>query len=146
MIYGVILPDGRLTLEGFVFLPALQITGRVIFLVDTGASSTCLHPSDSVNLGIDLTQLDYTSSSRGVGGIADYSPQDAYLLFSSDEAGVWRRLDLQIAKPADHNQRLPSLLGRDILSQWTMLSAPGRGVLQFDSDNNPVSLQATQAL
>lgn len=143
MIYGVILPDGRLTLEGFVFLPALRITGRVIFLVDTGASSTCLHPSDSVNLGIDLTQLDYNSSSRGVGGLADYSPQGAYLLFRNDGAGTWHRLELQIAKPAEHNRRLPSLLGRDILNQWTMLCAPSRGILQFDSDNNPVSIQAT---
>ena len=146
MIYGTILPDGRLTLRGIVVLPALRIAGEVQFLVDTGASSTCLHPPASLGLGIDLTQLDYTTSSRGVGGFADYSPQDAYLLFRSDRVRVWRRLDLQIAKPAEHNRRLPSLLGRDILSQWTMLCAPSRGILQFDSDNNPVSLQATQAL
>ena len=50
-------------MQGFVFLPALGIAGAVLFLVDTGASSTCLHPSDSLSLGIDLTLLDYSNRS-----------------------------------------------------------------------------------
>ncbi len=53
---------------GLLSLPALELTGDVAFLVDTGADSTLLAPRDAANLGMDLAALPEGPSSTGVGG------------------------------------------------------------------------------
>ena len=123
--------DGVPFLFGLVLLPDLKNVGSVEFLVDTGASQSCLHPADARTLGIDLSSLAYTRRSQGVGGYAAYSPHNAYILFPGGKPEP-ENLELQIAEPNDLNLNLPSLLGRDIISRWRMLYAPSSGELRFD--------------
>ena len=134
MIRGVIEPDGSPRVFGFVRSPTLHAQGWVKFLVDTGAAGTCLHPSDAHKIGINLGQLEYSSTNQGVGGMARYAQQSAYIFFHDSEGG-WASytVDLQIAKLTPDNLEFPSLLGRDILSQLGMLYSPSRKVLSFDN-------------
>ena len=62
----------------------------------------------------DLTQISVPSI--GVGGISEIYVERAVIMFDeSEETGCVYRVDLDILKPQSHIQRLPSLLGRDIL-------------------------------
>ena len=44
MIRGGFEPAGWPFVEGFLTLPRFNVTRSVIFLVDTGAYATCIHP------------------------------------------------------------------------------------------------------
>lgn len=108
------------------------VSGNVEFLVDTGAHRTCLHPRDAIALGMDLTKLDYTEPSWGIGGAAHYSPQDAYVLFFHGDIQV-EKVEVLVAQPTNDNLGLPSLLGRDIINRWTMVYAPRSSQLRFEA-------------
>ena len=127
--------NGAPYVAGLVMLPHLGISGIVEFLVDTGASRTCLHPRDARALGIGLSGLSYTRDSQGIGGRASYSPHNAYILFFPNDKPVTQqeKLELLIAEPTDVNLGLPSLLGRDVINRWATLYAPRNGVLRFDA-------------
>ena len=108
------------------------VSGNVEFLVDTGAHRTCLHPRDAITLGIDLTKLEYTEPSTGIGGAAYYSPQNAYLLFFHGDLQV-EQVEVLVAQPTQANMGLPSLLGRDIINRWTMVYVPRSSQLRFEA-------------
>ena len=48
--------------------PRLLVDERVLFLLDTGADSTCLHPRDADPVGIPFSRLGNRVYSRGIGG------------------------------------------------------------------------------
>ena len=52
MIAGYFSGRGTPYVEARLYLPCLDIVGRVHFLVDTGATDTLLHPRDVSNLGL----------------------------------------------------------------------------------------------
>ena len=132
MIPGFIAADGSPWLVAYVVLPSLKAQGEVWFLVDTGADGTCLHPFDAGRLYVPLHTLEYSKSSGGIGGSALYAEDTAAVLFRDTRVGwLAYQVNLQIAQPTDHNGAIPSLLGRDILRHWAMLSVPRRGDLRF---------------
>jgi hypothetical protein len=106
-----------------VSLAFTRTTGAVEFLIDSGASRTVIHPSDAASLGVDLASLAPTPHSvgRGTGGVSSYREEPASLRFAS-ESGPTPALDVPIwiALPGSGGQLLPSLLGRDVLSFFTV--------------------------
>ena len=93
-------------------------------MIDTGADDTILRPSDVRRSGRasrwrppDSTSIRIASGIEGVGGGGYIIPVSARLFFRTDtgtdrlsqDARVW------VAQPTDANQRMPSLLGRDLL-------------------------------
>ncbi|MFN0146295.1 MAG: hypothetical protein ACKVT1_07280 [Dehalococcoidia bacterium] len=98
------------------------------FLVDTGASHTCLHPLDSVRrVGISLGRLRDASAwpraivTGGVGGAATYFVCEATYGFRHDDGEVETFAgDIWIAELSAGNQRIPSLLGWDLLKHFLM--------------------------
>ena len=109
------------------------IVDDVTFLVDTGADSTYLHPRDSMDAGVPFDLLRGTSTSRGIGGVASYFPEPAILLFSDEATGqsYGYRIDINVAKPGDVSDRIPSLLGRDVIRRWQMDYDPTNNRLAF---------------
>ena len=128
------------TVRAWVAIPALGTYGEVLFLADTGATSTILHP-------IDLSRTNtpgppYANApvhtSGGVGSSVDYAKVRAHLYFL--DTGILHRslreftIGLSLpATQADYKKTepLPSLLGRDILDQCRCT---------FDYKRNRVSL------
>lgn len=101
-----------------VEFPTLGRSGNVAFLVDTGADASLLAPRDAANLGIDLRRLARGPSSTGVGGTTRTVQAPARITFDQQSY----QLTLRVLAPRgprqrDALQRIPSLLGRDILSQ-----------------------------
>jgi len=108
--------SGAPYIEARVSFPRLQIRGHVSFLIDTGADGTVFMPADSKKFGIDFRILQKPTTSEGIGGTARGFIEQALLTFTDNRRYLYHfLLDIEISAPARHNQRFPSLLGRDIL-------------------------------
>ncbi len=92
------------------------------FLVDTGADTTLLMPADSRKLGVNFGTLRNPTVSQGVGGLARGFTEQTVLGFSDGRYVYSYLLDLELSASTKENQRLPSLLGRDVLNRWRMVA------------------------
>ena len=111
---------GRPVVECRFVIPRLSVNHRLMLLVDTGASASCLHPADAIRAAIPFEELGNRVDYLGIGGSSAYFRESANLLFEDDFHLQIYRLDLLIAAPTASNRDLPSLLGRDVLNRWRM--------------------------
>ena len=70
-------------MNGFVVFPRLGIHANIQFLLDTGAESTCIHPSDSLNLKMPFGELLSQSIAYGIGGSSLYYEEPAVLSWTT---------------------------------------------------------------
>ena len=113
--------------RAYVLLPDLTTEFVAIdFLLDTGATHSCLHPQDvKLRLAIDAARLADSRkwpklvSTTGIGGTAMGYAWPAVYQFVHDDGRV-RQIthEIEIAQPSATNSTLPSLLGMDILRQF----------------------------
>ena len=108
----------------------------VPFLVDTGADTTILSFQDAKEIGLEVTLLKRAPTpAKGIGGTLSLHLVEATLLFASER--TQKIYEMEIGIPAE-NYGLPSLLGRDILNEWSMRYRAGRagdGTLEFSVDD-----------
>ena len=143
-IQGFFHPAGEDAAAPFVFalvdLWRLGIRETVLFLVDTGSNTTCLHSDDVNRIGIDYRRLDSQSliRSSGVGGTAGYYREPATLALM-DESGDLRLFDMEIhigqAPNIPGTRYLPSLLGRDFLNRCRLFLDNAMDVVQLEPRN-----------
>jgi hypothetical protein len=109
-------------------LPSRGVAGqRVPFLIDTGATTSCLHPFDAARFLIRPDELDdanrwqRSESHGGVGGHGRYYVVDAVYTFAHED-GTTQSIDgeVRIAQFTNANAELPSLLGWDVLQQFAL--------------------------
>ena len=133
MIVGVFNRYGYPTVEGRLEIPRLGVSYTVPFLVDTGADGTCLHPRDGSRAGIPFERLRNGVTVGGIGGQSTYYEEPAVLMFTDDAEEHTYRYNaiMEIAKPEDVSDEIPSLLGRDIIDRWRMVYDRTEGVLEF---------------
>ena len=128
------------------YYPTLKIDESIRFLLDTGADNTSLHPLAARRARIPFDQLGNRTNSRGIGGISSYFREPAILVF--DDAAQLRlyEVELRIADPNENNQRLPSLLGRNIINYWYMQYDPTNARLSCTVRYSDYTLEATQPI
>ena len=110
--------------QALVFMPRINITLLQTFLIDTGASGTCLHGLHLLRLQ-NLLDPSSILTSSGIGGHCHYYHERALLVFKDIDGKDFHRatlLGIQKLEPEQlYSQpdilRLPPLLGRDILSK-----------------------------
>ncbi len=118
-----------------VSIPSQNISDDVHFLVDTGADVSLLAPVDVVRLCIDLGRLPRMAPSAGIGGLAATASADASLTLDSLGYDVRLRLLLPERRQQKVLSRIPSLLGRDILSHFALfMEDRSRRLILLDSD------------
>jgi predicted aspartyl protease len=131
-----------------IAFPLAGVSGDVNLLVDTGADGTLLSPSDATKLGLDVTQLASDSSSLGVGGSVPTVHAEADLTLG----GLTYRLRLRVLAPLSSAQRgalarIPSLLGRDLLSHFALFfeERTGRVLLLTPEEADTLALPDERA-
>jgi Retroviral aspartyl protease len=106
--------------------PAAEFA-EIDFLIDTGADFTTVHPADAFRLWPGYFTHDFARDPtvremHGIGGPARFIPLQAELQFIDDEMGaVAAPMTVWVAAPDEQGLwNLPSLLGRDIIQQFTL--------------------------
>ena len=114
----------------------LRVNADVWFCVDTGADNTTLMPMDGSNVSLDYSTLNKSDQSMGISGAIDSYKERAIVVFREQSSAIHGYdIDLTIIKPDPDKpgiNRLPSLLGRDILNRWTMHYSPTTDSLTFE--------------
>ena len=113
MIYGSIQRNDRPMVTGLARLPNSSLERSILFLVDTGAEVTMLHPFDAEQLGLDFAGLGCGQSITGIGGSAKVFNQELRLLFQDADTGAWYEYSLTVlvAAPTEHNESFPYCAG-----------------------------------
>lgn len=108
-------------------IPNLNITQKIEFLIDTGATKTTILDKDAISAGIPYNRLIRPKHPLlGVGGlVATYIAKNAGIYFRADDDSEHKELlrELLVVKHArvNHNiMRIPSVLGRDILNKYRL--------------------------
>ena len=139
MIAGGFDARERPILRARLLVPRFGIDDEVSFMVDTGAVSTCLHPFDAELIGFPFDELIAPFDMVGVGGNSRYYREPALLLLAGTLGDLTFDLTISIAKPQSPStsnprpvvNRLPSLLGRDVLNRLRMDYDFPAGRLEF---------------
>lgn len=134
MLYGTFgTDDDSLNLECTLILPQLQFQRQIYFLVDTGATSSSVHPRVLEGLGVDMQVVMALPASQiwGIGGSITVYNAQGFLAFQDSDNAYLYELPISIYDPKDPPD-VPSVIGRDILERWRMVYAKAQGVLEFE--------------
>ncbi len=132
MIEGYFREDGTPYVAVRVVLPRLGVSDDVRMLVDTGSTSTVLHPDDGGDMDLPFDELRNEVIVTSVSGTQIYCEEPAVVSFYDGEARQDFRIDLYVAKPHPLVGGLESLLGRDILNQLWLEYDFRRSWLRFN--------------
>jgi hypothetical protein len=130
-------------IEALLYLPRLGVSGTVSFLVDTGADNTFIMPTDARTIGVDYASLN-PPVSGGVSANAEIMEhrEDAVLVFTDGDSLFGYFVEVGILPWDERMQRVPSLLGRDIIHRWTMHYQHSSRQLTFQVESADVSTPA----
>jgi len=131
--------NGHFGIGEAAYVPALvsreglSIAGWVSFLIDTGASRTIILDGDARALNLAYESLQrYQPGAVGVGGVVEtYIIENCTLTFSSDLGDYIEPMPviyvLRHGRFDRRVERLPSLLGRDIINKYNLFYGRPRG-------------------
>ena len=116
------LPNPPAYLSVLVDIPAAGVAGmQVEFLIDTGADRSIIGDFDASRMvedyGADLTNLRGGRPTRGLGGFISTLAAESTLEIDDFSKDI--RLDILAPSPETY-LGVPSLLGRDVLSQFAL--------------------------
>ena len=131
MIRGYFKEDETPHVNARLVFPRLGVGQEVDLLVDTGSSSTILHPGDVAEMRFPFEELRNEVTVTGVSGTQTYYAEPAVVSFFYGEGRQDFRIDLYVAKPHPTVDGLESLLGRDILNRLGMSYDFRRNWLEF---------------
>lgn len=144
--------DNAPYISATVVQAAYHLSHSVSFLVDSGASATVIADVDVVRLGLDYDELQRLEEGMtGVGGTVEtFVLPSVKLVFATDaeiHEEKLERIYLLRHRATDPRQRMrvekiPSLLGRDVLNRYTVvLKQADDVVLITDEEEQPLAMR-----
>ena len=115
-------------------------------MVDTGADTCLLAPTDAMMVGLDFSQCTPKPGSVvGIGGATRAYVEDAILMFIDGEGmASCYDVELTILPYRDDTENLVSVIGRDILNRWRMDYHPSGGTLNIEIVTADYALRVPQ--
>jgi len=111
--------------QAFLFIPRLNSSGTVIFMIDTGADNTTLSLIDIERLNINYRRLRPSSliPVAGLGGDQRCYQEEAAIIFRDDNGAtcsfsskVWIPKKGRTSEEREQQRKLISVIGRDVIS------------------------------
>lgn len=125
--------DRRPYVQGLLLIPSLNKRSRIDFLVDTGSDVTTLSPGDGRRMGVDYSSLSYREPFLGAGSFHKAATRRAIIIFASEDGTLpVYSVRLSITPYSRRMERLPSLIGTDILHRWRIDWNPAQDRLEFE--------------
>ena len=112
--------SGRPFIDGRLIVRKLGIYDYVSFCIDTGSDETVLLPVDSLRMALDFGKLKDRSDSCSLSGICSLYTVPATVQFISSECIYSYTIDLKVAPVSPAVMQLPSIIGRNIIDNWSM--------------------------
>ena len=122
---------GRPYVVATVALPRLNVCGDVWFRMDTSSDLSLLSPTDATRLGCPQEGV---AMSKVIGweGRMEIGLEQALMAFDDISFKFYGiNLGIVATEPVRH-ARMPSILGRDVISRWRIVMEPHEGVLDID--------------
>ena len=113
-----------------------NVIGNIYFLIDTGADTTILSLLEARSIGLEVANLD-RGEIGGVGGSVETRILEATL----HAQNYTKTLTIHI--PED-NEEIPSLLGRDFISAFTLIIRERHGAALLLDDDEADALNLPQ--
>jgi hypothetical protein len=123
----------------------LRLNRDIRFLVDSGASATVIADTDARRLGIDYHTLQHVPDGMiGIGGTVEtFVLPSVRLVFITDGGAYEEELEriyvlrhhITDARMRARIERIPSLLGRDVLNKYTVLLRHSDDVVVITDDD-----------
>jgi len=111
---------GRPFVEAFVRFPRLNAGGSISFYIDTGADSSMIMPADAQRIGFKYNLVTSMTKVSGLNGEVACFLEDGIIAVAESSLYIYQ-VPLRVAPLKPHTEKLPSLLGRDILDNWTLV-------------------------
>jgi hypothetical protein len=119
MIHGRFGELTRPYVSAQVTIAKAERIAKINFLIDTGADTTCLMPSDVFALRLRQPNWGDPVASRGIGGEVAVYENFAALMFLELGVGlVVHDIPVYVYPNEEPYNEYPSILGRDILDSW----------------------------
>ena len=117
-----------------LYIPRFDKGESVRLLFDTGADRTCLNPRAIKQIGIPEDSLKNPLKVDGIGkDKATFYREPATLTFFDTDGDIEYTypIELLIAEETTVNQRLDSVLGRNVFDHWNTIYYPSENRLDF---------------
>jgi len=124
--------------QAFCYIPIINHSEWVDFLIDTGASETCLNGIYALDLQQEMRK-ETLEDSLGVGGGCRYYHERAVLIFQDDQNEPFEHqvLPMGIQQIIPEHLKIPdfldcpSLLGRDVIEHCVFHYEPDNGIVEL---------------
>jgi hypothetical protein len=125
--------------QAALLLPRLRLEGLVNFMIDTGADNTTLSLIDVERMNLDYRRLkrDSLVPVEGIAGEQYFYREEAILMLRDENGEIYIfPIDVHIPKrggasQSNRQRRLPSVLGRDVVNQCSIVIGFHDGVVEL---------------
>lgn len=122
---------GRPYVAGTVLLPRLNVSGDIMFLLDTGCDFSLISPTDAKRIGCYQEGVPFENV-IGWDGPMSVGIEQAMVGFNDIAIKLYSINIGIVACEPRQRYTMPSVIGRDLMSRWRIVWEPRTAVLEIE--------------